>query len=537
MKRLISISPVSNHKLILLTTLFLTVTGNVAFFSHATEAYPLGSGAGGFLVSLGLLLASLLALVMALFSLVIPVRIVTSLFILLAAPIAYVSSQFGSVLDTSMIQNVLQTDANETIALLNFEFAQRILLLGVLPAIAVWLVPMQIRRPSRRVRERASIIGGALAAMLVCLLLFGAEYASFFREHKPLRYYANPIYAVYSIGKYIGERVSFPHTAALAAVLPDAILPAYDGHRELIIMVVGETARADRFSLNGYERPTNPRLAAEPRVVSYSNVSACGTSTAVSVPCIFLPQGHDDFDRDSVRESENVLDILSRAGVNVLWRDNNSGSKGVAERIAYETFNTPDNNPVCDPECRDIGLLSGLQAYIDAADRDILIVLHQMGSHGPAYFNRYPPEFEKFRPACQSANLGDCSRAEIDNAYDNSILYTDYFLSEVIRLLKSNSPAFETAMLFVSDHGESLGENGVYLHGLPYLFAPREQINVPLIIWVGPTSDIDLASAAALHNDKLTQDSIFNSLLLAFEIEDRLPDKPTAVFALSNHAD
>jgi len=318
----------------------------------------------------------------------------------------------------------------------------------------------------------------------------------------------------------------------LVRIAPDAKIPATDNDHELIIMVVGETARSDRFSLNGYQRNTNPALVLENRLISYTHISACGTSTAISVPCMFALAGHENFDRKTAKQTENILDLLDHAGVSVLWRDNNSDSKGVAVRIKYEDYKNPTVNPVCDTECRDIGMLHGLQNYIDAQEGDILIVLHQMGNHGPAYYKRYPPEVEHFKPACHSAELSECSAEEINNAYDNAIRYTDYFLSMVIALLKANTPTFETTMLYVSDHGESLGENGLYLHGMPYLFAPREQTLVPLIIWAGSSSDIDLTSARAYHTMDNSHDAVFHALLSLFEIKSNFPDTSTKLFKM-----
>ena len=255
----------------------------------------------------------------------------------------------------------------------------------------------------------------------------------------------------------------------------------------------------------------------EKRLISYSNISACGTSTAISVPCMFAFAGREDFDPDEAEHTENVLDILKRAGVNVLWRDNNSDSKGVASRIAHDDYKSSEINTLCDTECRDTGMLVGLQEYIDASEGDVLIVLHQMGSHGPAYYKRYPKEFEHFKPACRSAELSTCSIEEITNAYDNSILYTDYFLSRVIELLKQNTPKYETTMFYVSDHGESLGEAGIYLHGLPYMFAPEAQIKVPVIVWAGSSSDIDYERSLQLKTQANSHDALFATLLQTFE--------------------
>jgi lipid A ethanolaminephosphotransferase len=205
----------------------------------------------------------------------------------------------------------------------------------------------------------------------------------------------------------------------------------------------------------------------------------------------------------------------------VLWIDNNSSSKGVAVRVPYESYKTPKSNPACDIECRDVGMLSHIQAYIDEHQKgDIFIVLHQMGSHGPAYYKRYPAEFEKFAPACKTNQLENCSKAEIDNSYDNTIIYTDYFLSEVIKLLKRNDTKFESAMFYVGDHGESLGEHGIYLHGIPLVIAPEAQRHVPAVVWFsGNYDELDRKSLAVKKDGKYTHDNVFHTVLGFMEIE------------------
>lgn len=284
-------------------------------------------------------------------------------------------------------------------------------------------------------------------------------------------------------------------------------------------MVVGETARADRFSLNGYKKITNPLLARE-NIVSFNNVTSCGTSTGVSVPCMFSVLGKENYEKQLALHTENALEVLYENKVQILWRDNNSDSKGVAVRLDYENFKTPTLNPVCDKECRDIGMLSGLDQYVAAhLHQDILIVLHQMGNHGPEYYRRYPEAFARFKPMCMTGELRDCNQAEIDNSYDNAILYTDYFLSEVIQFLKKYDQSRETAMLYVADHGESLGENGWYLHAAPYAIAPKEQTHVPAIVWLGQHFDYDINQLKPFKNYPLSHDDLFCSLLIAFELE------------------
>ena len=370
--------------------------------------------------------------------------------------------------------------------LLNSKLLLQFLLLGLLPSILIYR--MKIHYGSLKTELLSKLKWAAVLSgiVLVAGLGFSRNYASFFREHKRLRYYANPVTWLCSVALF-SKSSAKAETAAVRPIGTDALIPSTGTDRKLIFLVVGEAARADKFSLNGYGKETNPLLARED-IFNFPRFYSSGTSTAVSVPCMFSVYGRNGYSRKKARETENVLDVLGRAGVHVLWRENNSSSKGVADRIRYEDFKNPERNPLCDVECRDEGMLSGLQDYIDRTKRgDILIVLHQRGNHGPAYYKRYPKEFEKFTPVCKSNQLEDCTPEQIENAYANAILYTDYFLSRAIDLLKRNSNAFETAMVYMSDHGESLGEKGLYLHGLPYFMAPNSQKHVAAFMWFGDT--------------------------------------------------
>lgn len=519
----------TQHKLIIATAIFLVASANLTFFRKALDIYPLSADNLGLLITLPIVISSVLILLFSLLCHRGTCRPVLSLFILLGAVTAYFTDQFGTIVDTTMIENTLQTNTTEAADLVSTQLIIRFLLLGLVPVLVLWRVPLIYRGIRKELTSRLRLIGVTVLILAACILPFSSHYASFAREHKALRYFINPTYPLYSAIKYIrnsGDTAQRP----FKPIGTDALIPETDTHRELIILVVGETARADHFSLNGYPRQTNPLLEQESQLYSYTDIAACGTSTAVSVPCMFSNLGHDKFDIENAKYQENALDILQREGVSILWRDNNSNSKDVALRVPYEDFKSARTNPVCDTECRDVGMLAGLQDYINRQPGDILIVLHQMGNHGPAYYKRYPTEFERFKPACQSAELSTCSVQEIINAYDNAILYTDYFLSEVIGLLKKNTPAYETTMLYVSDHGESLGEHGVFLHGMPYTIAPDAQTHVPLLIWLGATSDADLTTIESKVKTPNTQDAVFHTLLNVFEIESNTLDKSKTLY-------
>jgi lipid A ethanolaminephosphotransferase len=439
------------------------------------------------------------------------------------------------VIDVGMIQNTLQTDLNESMDLFSFKLILYVLFLGILPSIYIYQKPIKYLSPHKELWMKIKIILISLGVMGFFLLSFSQFYASFFREHKPLRYHTNPTYWIYSIGKYAKQTVkSGPVVITPIGMDANINLEKEDEEKELVILVVGEAARADRFSLNGYKRETNPLLKQEKNLVSFSNFSSCGTSTAVSVPCMFSMFGKDDYTYDKGISTENILDVLLHTNqIKVLWRDNNSDSKGVALRVPYEDFRSSDNNPICDEECRDEGMLANLDTYIKQnKGKDILIVLHMMGNHGPAYYKRYPKAFEKFTPVCKTNQLEECSPESISNAYDNAILYTDYFLSKVISFLKTYSIDHATAMFYISDHGESLGENNLYLHGLPYFMAPDTQTHVASIAWFEGKieEDIDVDKLRNFSNKPFTQDNLFQSLLGLFEVETKLYDPKMDMF-------
>lgn len=504
---------------IFLVVVFVMSTANAALFSHIVDLYPWTLQNAPFLVSLTLFFSVLTALFFMTVSFGRKGRWLIALLLMLSAQAAYYMDNFGVLMDVVMIDNIVNTDIKEVEGLMSIGMVVRLLVFGVLPA---WLVMQywpQVSNVKAAFRARVKCILLLILALVVLILPFTAGYTSFIREHKITRFYANPTYPVYSLIKYAVIQLTAEQARDIKRIAVDAHMNAHDAKNELIIMVVGETARADRFSLNGYHRETNPLLSKE-AIVSFTNVSSCGTSTSVSVPCMFSELGRKDYEKDKALNQENALDILARNGVQVLWRDNNSSSKGVATRVKYEDFKTPTLNPVCEGECRDIGMLNGLDQYIAAnKGKDMMIVLHQMGNHGPEYYRRYPKAFAKFQPMCMTGELRDCSQEEIDNSYDNAILYTDYFLSEVIQLLKKYDGEYETAMLYVADHGESLGEHGVYLHAAPYIMAPEAQTHVPAILWVGQHFDYQLNQVKPYQDYPLSHDDLFCTLLIGFELD------------------
>jgi len=514
--------PLPQTRVILLSSLFLTLFYNLSFFKAVLNVYPFSTANIGFLISLFIALFSFIFLFLSLLSSKYSTKFFIILLFFLSSFTAYFMDSYHIVIDDTMIENTLETSLKESVDLFSLKLCLYVIFLGIIPAFIIF--KLKITYFSLQ-KELVFKLKSLITIILITTLLFfsfSKAYLSFVREHKPIRYYINPLYSLFSAGKYLGQ-LSKSQQMAFKKIGNDAQIPLMDDDRELIILVIGETARADRFSVNGYHRETNPLLKKE-AIINLPHVDSCGTSTAVSVPCIFSISNRENYEKERSLKTENILDVLKRAGVNVLWRDNNSDSKGVALRVEYQDYKSQPTNTLCDTECRDSGMLVGLQTYIDTKkEGDILIVLHQMGSHGPAYYKRYPKAFEKFKPVCKTNQLEQCSQEEINNAYDNTILYTDYFLSNVITILKNNNQQFETAMLYISDHGESLGEKGLYLHGMPYMFAPKEQTQVAAILWFGEQFKINrLGLKNQVKTKQYSHDNIFHTLLGLMEIKTTL---------------
>lgn len=447
--------------------------------------------------------------------------------IIASAAANYFMHSFGTVIDTNMIENVFESNAQETGALMSRNYVIWMLLMGILPVALVCSVRISNRqRWWWNLLQRLASALGAVLVILLMAVLFYKDYASLIRNNKGLVKMITPANIVSGTGHYVDQRY-LQGSQALVKIGEDAKkgpLITAGPKKTLVVLVVGETARAENFSLGGYARDTNPQLKKQ-QVIYYPNASSCGTETAISVPCMFSNMPREHYDANLAHHQEGVLDVLAHAGVSVLWRENDGGCKGACDRVPHTDMTQWQLPQYChDGFCLDDVLLHRFDNYVDSLHNDGIIVLHQMGSHGPAYFKRYPAAFQRFTPTCDSNQIQDCDHQALVNTYDNSLLYTDDMLSRTIDKLKGLSDRFNVALVYLSDHGESLGEHGMYLHGAPYLFAPSQQTHIPLLLWMSP------GYAAAYHIDQaclrqqatetaVSQDNLFHTVLGLFNIQ------------------
>jgi lipid A ethanolaminephosphotransferase len=403
-------------------------------------------------------------------------------------------------------------------------------LLGIVPALLVWRVRLPQTRWRTQVSQRAMAIVIALGIAVAGMFASAANYATFFREHKPVRYTLNPVAQIVSmIGLVAGSNDSNANTPLIDPAGKIERTGAASSKPLVLFLVIGETARAENFQLGGYGRETNPELTQISGLTYFSHTTSCGTSTAISVPCLFSHLPRTEFKVDAAGRYSNLLDSLVQAGFDVQWRDNNSGCKGVCARVTNIDYNRkPDPRYCSDSNCFDAVMLEDLPETLRKIERDTVIVFHQKGSHGPSYAERYPAKLEKFQPACRSNQLQHCSQQEIANAYDNTIAYTDHVLASQIRMLREASSRLDSVLIYVSDHGESLGENGIYLHGMPYAFAPAAQKEVPMLIWTseGYVRRTQLQPECLRTEAKLptSHDFFYHTVLGAAEIRNQAYD-------------
>lgn len=514
----------------------------VLFYNNVFWAEILKIAAGSlqnrfFLGSIFLLLVAFINLCLSLVSFKYILKPSLILILFIATFAAYFMKTYGIMIDRSMIRNVLATDLGGAAELLNIKMSYYVVVLGVIPSLLVMRTEIRYRSFVKELFMVSGMVLTSVAVMVVILVLFYKDYISLGKNFNYIRHLVNPVNSVYAAVSYAKRTV----TSGKVMVRPigeDARMETtwqQRGKKNLVILVVGEAARARNFSLNGYEKKTNPLLEKED-ILSFTDTYSCGTVTTVSVPCMFSHFGRESFSDAKAERHEGLLDVLSHAGVQVLWRENNSGCKGVCDRVETENLAGLQVAEFCSSgECQDMILLQGLQQYIDQIDRDAFIVLHQKGSYGPGYYRRSPPEFKTFVPECTTNQLQECQAEELVNAYDNTILYTDYFLAQVIDLLKKNNEQFNGAMLYLSDYGESLGEKNIYLHGLPYVIAPDEQKHIPFILWFADAfvdgNHIDKSCLQKKMNDSLSHDNLFPSALGLMGIKTEMYDKDLDIFA------
>ena len=416
----------------------------------------------------------------------------------------YAAWSYGTIFDSGMITNVVETNPAEAGSYISLKSVATFLFLGLMPALILLRVKVYYPKIIRSNLERIGAIVGTLALAALTIIPYYQQYSFVGRNNHSLSKEILPTSYVWYSFRHVKDKY-FTEPLEYVRLGGDSVKTSTSDKPKLMFLVIGETARAQNFERNGYHRPTNRFTNMEP-TITY-NISSCGTYTAYSL----------------VRDG--ILQVLKKGGVKVTWVENDGGCKGVCKGIdTIEIDPKKDNKRYCNgATCYDEVLLSYADKLSENVTEDSLVVFHIIGSHGPRYYERYPEKFRKYVPDCNRPDVENCSTEEVVNAYDNTIAYTDYVLYQLIEILERKMETNDTMLLYVSDHGESLGEGNLYLHAAPYAFAPEYQTRVPMQLWFPTTSandmQVDLRCMAKLaQNAELSHDNLFHTLMGMFQV-------------------
>lgn len=392
---------------------------------------------------------------------------------------------YNILFDISMIENVFGTNPSEISFYLTFRSALYFVVFGLIPTILIFWVKLEYRSSIlKELLSRIIVVMIAVCGIALIAVTTYKDYASVGRNNKYLNKMIIPAH-VYNTFQYVNRNFLTKPLDYVSLGQDAALQPVENKKPTLVVFVLGETARSMNFTTNGYARDTEP-YTKNLGLISFKDVSSCGTYTALSVPCMFSNMDRENYKKARADSQDNALDIIAKSGVKTLWIDNDGGDKGVAKKTTLIDIDPKKYPKLCNGEtCFDEVMLKEAQPFLASDNsKNKLLVLHTIGSHGPTYFQRFPAEKAKFAPWCNSKDIEQCSDQEITNVYDNTLVYTDYFLSQVVKTLEQYSDKYNVAMMYMSDHGESLGELGLYLHGTPYSLAPKEQTTVPWLMWI-----------------------------------------------------
>lgn len=474
---------ITHTYLVVIAALYFTLVLNYPFLARVYETITqLETVHWLFTLSVPVWLFSLLLFLFNILTIKHIAKPVLIALVITSSLVFYGALAYGTAFDYGMIENIFETDSSEAFSYMSPNFLIVFFLTGLLPALLLARSKIVYRKSMKQLGAHLLLAIISLTIFAGTTFTFYKDYAAVGRNNRIVKRYIIPTQYLDSSYKYL-RNTYFTEPMQYKTLGTDASLSQRGGKPIVTVMLVGETARAANYQYNGYPRATNHWTKNQTSLL-YSTATSCGTATAVSVPCMFSFQTIDQYDKQEAAHQDNVLDVIQRAGTDVVWIDNDSGCKGVCGHVKTVQIET-NPSALCDGEyCFDEVMLPYLQSLLQAPrDKDLLIVLHLIGSHGPTYYRRYPEAHKMFQPDCARSDIQNCTEDQIRNSYDNTIAYTDYITSRVIAQLKAEESRFDTALVYMSDHGESLGENGMYLHGAPYAFAPDEQTTVPAILW------------------------------------------------------
>ena len=463
--------PVSLFAFSCIVSIWTLLVYNIPFFNYVSDNTNESVGGRIFLLASVVVIMLVLNFMMTylvMFLMRFVGRILLAILSIINATAVYFIFTYSVIIDATTIENVFNTRYSEASGFFSLPLWLFIIAFGLLPAIWCLLQPVDYGKA-----KKLGVCCGSSLVIILAVASMNISQTLWISQHdtelggllQPWSYIVNT-----------GRVISFSQEEQAEEIkLPDGTIA--DNEKAVVVLVIGESSRKANFQLYGYQRNTNPLLSKQEGLKVYEATS-CATYTTAGTKAILEPQDSGDL-------YELLPNYAFRTGVDVSWRSSNWGEPPIHidEYLTNEELGEkyPDENIY-----NDAILLKGLRERIESSPKNkVLIVLHTSTSHGPKYADKYPKEFEVYKPVAKNVEEGQKNVGLLINAYDNTILYTDFLVDSLINMLRSMTD-WNSAMIFISDHGESLGENKMFMHGLPMKLAPKVQYEIPFLVW---TSD------------------------------------------------
>ena len=445
-------------------------------------------------------------------------RVLLAILLLINATAVYFIFTYSVIIDSTTIENVFNTRYSEASGFFSWSLWLSMFVFGVLPALYCLLQPIVFGKAKKML-----IYCGSSLAIVLAIAAMNINQTLWIGQHdtelggllQPWSYIVNTIRVASSKHDKQAEEIK----------LPDGKIT--DDEKAVVVLVIGESARKANFQLYGYQRETNPLLSQQ-KTLKVFQANSCATYTTAGTKAILEPKASDDL-------YELLPNYAFRTGVDVSWRTSNWGEPPI-HIDEYVTDNELRKQYSCEDEKHDAVLYKGLRERIESSKKNkVLIILHTSTSHGPNYAEKYPKEFEFYKPVAKNVEESEKNVNMLVNAYDNTIRYTDYLLDSLIKTLQS-MPEWKSAMIFISDHGESLGENKMFMHGIPMKLAPKVQYEIPFLVWISDNfrEYKNISNKQEVSEDELPavleQHYIFHSVLNLLSIQSPAYDKKFDIF-------
>jgi glucan phosphoethanolaminetransferase (alkaline phosphatase superfamily) len=437
-------------------------------------------------------------------------KIAVFILLILATVFAFFYNRFSTIIDQRIIANALDNLHDTSNVIDIYGLILYLFFYLLLPFFFICKFEITPKKDKK-----------TISILAIIFIIFAITLSRFNHEVRKAALTSHPpISLIDSIAQYFDDFHPLIHNKQklkpITEIIHDAKINSHKIADLKVVLIIGESARAKNFAIDGYKRNTTPHLIQQNNLLSFNDVKPCSNLTRLSVTCMLSFNGSKKMQYEI--EQESIIKLFAHLGFTTAWLSSQKafGDDNSLMILGMQSqrylFGNSISKKIGGKQIYDEYLLDFLSEEI-AGKKDNFVVLHTQGSHF-IFNDRYPEEFKKFTPTCDNINPRRCKREALVNSYDNTVLYTDFFIAKAIEQLKDKN----AILFYVSDHGQFLGENGIYYHGNSGDIAHPEHI-VPMFLWMSDSLIKNkfyrqkFKNAQQKINQKLSHDNLFDSLL------------------------